>query len=92
MIMELTYTKVGDYCIVPFIFSISRYPVLPSATVETDRIVMLNISGTILYYIPALVLDDDAKYEIGMYGRMRERFLEEHRPSVYNRMILFGEL
>ena len=56
MIMELTYTKVGDY------------------------------------YLPDLALDDDTKYEIGIYGRMRQRFLEEHHPGVYNRMLLFGEL
>ena len=28
------------------------------------------------YYIPVLVLDDDTEYEIGIYGRMRQRFLE----------------
>lgn len=44
------------------------------------------------YYLPDLVLDDDTKYEIGIYGRMRQRFLEEHHPGVYNRMLLFGEL
>ena len=56
MIMELTYTRVGDY------------------------------------YIPDLALDDDAEYEIGVYGQMRQRFLEEHHPGTYNRMLLFGEL
>ena len=44
------------------------------------------------YYIPDLALDDDTNYEIGIYGRMRQKFLEEHHPSVYNRMLLFGEL
>lgn len=44
------------------------------------------------YSIPDRALDDDAKYEIGIYGRMRQRFLEEHHPGVYNRMLLFGEL
>lgn len=44
------------------------------------------------YYLPDLALDDDAEYEIGVYGRMREKFLKEHRPGVYNRMLLFGEL
>lgn len=44
------------------------------------------------YYLPDLALDDDTKYEIGIYGRMRQRFLEEHHPGVYNRMLLFGEL
>ena len=44
------------------------------------------------YYLPDLALDDAAEYEIGVYGRMREKFLKEHRPGVYNRMLLFGEL
>ena len=44
------------------------------------------------YYLPDLALDDDAEYEIGVYSRMREKFLKEHRPGVYNRMLLFGEL
>ena len=44
------------------------------------------------YYLPDLALDDDTKYEIGIYGRMRQRFLKEHHPGVYNRMLLFGEL
>jgi len=56
MIMELTYTKVGDY------------------------------------YIPALVLDDDAELEIGMYGRMRERFWEEHHHGAYTSLLLTGRL
>jgi len=56
MIMELTYTKVGDY------------------------------------YIPDLVLDDDAELEIGMYGRMRERFLEEHHHGAYTSLLLTGRL
>lgn len=44
------------------------------------------------YYIPDLALDDDTEYEIGVYGRMREKFLKEHHPGVYNRMLLYGEL
>ena len=44
------------------------------------------------YYIPDLALDGDTDYEIGTYGRMRQKFLEEHHPGVYNRMLLFGEL
>ena len=44
------------------------------------------------YYIPDLAFDDGAEYEIGIYGRMREKFLKEHHPGVYNRMLLYGEL
>ena len=44
------------------------------------------------YYIPALTLDDDASYEIGVYGRMRERFLEEHHHGTYTSLLLTGKL
>ena len=44
------------------------------------------------YYIPDLTFDDETEYKIGVYGRMRQRFLEEHHPSTYNRMLLYGEL
>ena len=44
------------------------------------------------YYIPDLALDDDAGYEIGLYGRMRERFLEEHHHGTYISLLLTGKL
>ncbi len=44
------------------------------------------------YYIPNLALDDDAEYEIGVYGRMRQRFLEEHRHGTYTSLLLTGRL
>lgn len=44
------------------------------------------------YYIPDLTLDDDADCEIGVYGRMRERFLEEHHHGTYTSLLLTGKL
>ena len=44
------------------------------------------------YYIPDLALDDDAKYEIGTYGRMRQRFLEEYHHGTYTSLLLTGKL
>ena len=44
------------------------------------------------YYVPNLALDDDAEYEIGLYGRMRERFLEEHHHGTYASLLLTGKL
>lgn len=44
------------------------------------------------YYIPDLTLGDDAEYETGIYGRMRERFLKEHRPGTYTSLVLTGKL
>ena len=40
------------------------------------------------YYIPDLALDDGAKYEIGVYGRMRERFLKEYHSGTYTSLSL----
>ena len=44
------------------------------------------------YYIPDLVLDDQSGKEIGIYGRMRERYLEERHPGRYSYMLLHGKL
>ncbi|MCD7881944.1 MAG: TnpV protein [Clostridiales bacterium] len=44
------------------------------------------------YFIPDLVLPDTKEYHIGKYGRMRRRFLKEHRPIVYTNMVLEGTL
>ena len=42
------------------------------------------------YYIPDLKLTETPP--IGKYGRMRKRFLKEHRPILYNRMTLSESL
>ena len=44
------------------------------------------------YYIPNLALDDRTDKEIGIYGRMRERYLEERHPGRYSYMLLHGTL
>lgn len=44
------------------------------------------------YFIPNLVLDDEPEYQIGRYGRMRERYLKEHRRAVYAELKLSGKL
>ena len=44
------------------------------------------------YYIPNLALDDDAKHEIGIYGRMRQQYLEEHHHGTYTSLLLTGKL
>lgn len=42
--------------------------------------------------IPALELADEELYLIGKYGRMRMNYLKEHRPIIYNQLILTGKL
>ena len=44
------------------------------------------------YYIPALSLDNQPDKEIGVYGRMREQYLEEHHPGRYSYLISSGKL
>ena len=40
------------------------------------------------YLIPDLKLSDTTEYNIGKYGRMRRRFLEENHRGIYSHMLL----
>ena len=44
------------------------------------------------YYIPDITLPEGSNRKIGKYGRMRHRYLKEHRPLIYSAMILDGTL
>ncbi len=44
------------------------------------------------YLIPDLTLNVKAYLPLGKYGRMRERYLREHRPLLYSTMLLGGRL
>lgn len=44
------------------------------------------------YQIPNLVMDDQPKGEIGIWGCRRKRFLKEHRKGTYNAMLMQGTL
>ena len=44
------------------------------------------------YLIPDLVAGGPARQSIGHYGRMRRRFLQEHRPIQFSIMVLNGTL
>ena len=44
------------------------------------------------YYSPNLTLGDRLDKPIGLYGRMRRTYLQEHRPGVFNSMVLNGTL
>ena len=39
------------------------------------------------YYIPDLKLSEQPEAPIGKYGRMRQRYLKEHRPGLYLSLI-----
>ena len=38
------------------------------------------------------VLEEQEDYQIGKYGRMRERFLREHRTGTYTSLLMSGKL
>ena len=44
------------------------------------------------YYIPDLKLSERPETPIGKYGRMRQRYLKEHRPGLYSSLILNEKL
>ena len=44
------------------------------------------------YYLPNLVLPEPAKVSLGKYGILRREYLKEHRPVVYETMLLSGKL
>ena len=40
------------------------------------------------YYIPNITLPEPDKRPIGRWGRKRLAYLKEHRPALYNRLVL----
>lgn len=44
------------------------------------------------FFIPEIALPDTPENPLGKYGRMRHRYLKEHRRVLYNAMILDGTL
>ena len=44
------------------------------------------------YYIPNLKLSEQPEAPTGKYGRMRQRYLKEHRPGLYSSLILSEKL
>ena len=44
------------------------------------------------YYIPCLVLDEEATQPIGMWGRKHLRYIKEHCPVLHTTLLLSGKL
>ena len=40
------------------------------------------------YLIPDLSLSEQPEKPLGKYGRMRKAYLKEHRPLIYNQLLL----
>ena len=44
------------------------------------------------YQIPNLSLSDQNRQPLGKYGRMRKAYLKEHRPILYNQLLMSEKL
>ena len=44
------------------------------------------------YLIPDLSLSEQLEKSLGKYGRMRKAYLKEHRPLIYNQLLLTEKL
>lgn len=44
------------------------------------------------YLIPDLKLTEQPEKPLGKYGRMRKAYLKEHRPLIYNQLLLTEKL
>ena len=44
------------------------------------------------YLIPNLTLTEQERQPLGKYGRMRKAYLKEHRPLIYNQLLLTEKL
>ena len=44
------------------------------------------------YLLPDLIIDETEQQPIGKHGRMRKRYLKEHRPILFSNLLLSGKL
>ena len=44
------------------------------------------------YYIPVLTLSSEEQRPIGKWGRMHRDYIKEHRPILFNDLVLGGQL
>lgn len=44
------------------------------------------------YLLPDLVIKESEQQSIGKYGRMRKRYLKDHRPVLYSNLLTAGKL
>lgn len=63
--------------------------VLPKEIFDSKNGLTYVLNGD--YYIPLIEVPQDDR-PIGKYGRMRIQYLKEHRPVLYNQLILTGKL
>ena len=44
------------------------------------------------FLLPDLIIDETEQQPVGKYGRMRKRYLKEHRPILFSNLLLSGKL
>ena len=44
------------------------------------------------YLLPDLIIDEAEQQPVDKYGRMRKRYLKEHRPILFSNLLLSGKL
>ena len=42
------------------------------------------------YLLPNLIIDETEQRPLGKYGRLRKRYLKEHRPVLYTNLLVTG--
>ena len=52
----------------------------------------LTYTRSVDYWIPNLSLSQQETQPLGKYGRMRKKYLQEHRPVLWNSLILSEKL
>ena len=66
-----------------------RNQALPGKIYDANNGLTYALHGD--YYLPLIEAPQDGR-PIGKYGRMRKKYLKEHRPVLYNQLALTGEL
>ncbi len=63
---------------------------LPKTKIDERRDIEYNLEGD--YYIPNLAMPKQEKIVLNKYGRMRLKYLKEHKKADYTIMIMDGTL
>ncbi len=66
-----------------------RNQALPAKIYDANNGLTYALHGD--YYLPLIEAPQDER-PIGKYGRMRKKYLEEHRPVLYNQLVFTGKL
>ncbi len=63
---------------------------LPATVYDETNGLTYDLVGD--YYFPRLAVPEEPEGDIGRFGRMRKRFLKEHRKGVFAELLLTGTL